>query len=117
MKASRNCSIVVTVSRTITSPVRLDPTYSYVVRRPRQNRCSGLVVEAAALEQLRALLCAHLHVSRGEQKYLVGDALHAAVERVGESAREVDQAFGELGVGVLEVEDDRNRVLELVGDL
>ena len=30
---------------------------------------------------------------------------------------EVDQALGEVGVGALEVEDHRDRVLELVGDL
>src|SRR6266702_2658144 len=78
---------------------------------------SGLVEEAAALEQMRTLLGGHFHVSRREEKDLVCDALHAAVERVGEPAREVDQPLREILVGVLEIEDDGNGVLELVCDL
>src|SRR5437870_13321273 len=77
----------------------------------------GLVEEAAALEEPRALLGRHLDVSRREQKDLVGDALHAAVEGIREAAGEVDQALGEILVGALQVEDDRDRLLELVRDL
>src|SRR5438132_7399969 len=76
-----------------------------------------LVEESAALEHPRPLLGGHLDVPRREQEDLVGDALHAAVQRVGEAAREVDQPLRELGVGALEVEDDRDRLLELVRDL
>src|SRR6266536_3806011 len=76
-----------------------------------------LVEEAAALEQLRALLGGDLDVARRQQEDLVGDALHAAVEGVREPAREVDQALRELGVGALQVEDHRDLLLELVGDL
>src|SRR5919198_6715680 len=78
---------------------------------------SGLVEEAAALEQLRALLGRHLDVSRREEENLVGDSLHAAVERVRESAREIDQPLRQILIRALEVEDDRDRVLELVRDL
>src|SRR5579862_525652 len=78
---------------------------------------SGLVVEATTLEQLGTLLRAHLDVSRREQKHLVGDALHAAVERVRETAREVDQALRELRVRTLEIQDHRNSLLEAVRDL
>src|SRR5712691_8502885 len=78
---------------------------------------SGLVEEAAALEQMRTLLGGHFHVSRREEKDLVCDALHAAVERVREPAGEVDQPLREILVGVLEIEDDGNGVLELVRDL
>ena len=59
----------------------------------------------------------HLDVARREEEDLVGDPLHAAVERVGEAAREVDQPLRELLVGALEVEDHRDAVLEPVGDL
>src|SRR5439155_11316448 len=83
---------------------------------PTEIRLS-LVEEPAPLEQLRALLGAHLDVSRREQEHLVGDALHAAVQRVREAAREVDQPLRELRVGVLEVEDHRDRLLEAVCDL
>src|SRR5919201_4480707 len=78
---------------------------------------SGLVEEAAALEQLRSLLGRHLDVSRRQQKHLVGDSLHPAVERVRKSAREVDQPLRQILIRALQVEDDRNRVLELVRDL
>src|SRR5918994_3904828 len=77
---------------------------------------SGLV-EEALLDQPRALLRRDLDVARREQEDLVGDPLHAAVERVGEAGREVDQAHGQLVVGPLEVEDDRDRLLELVRDV
>src|SRR5688572_19090367 len=80
-------------------------------------RGPSTLVEEALFEQARPLLCRHLDVARREEEDLVGNALHAAVERVGEAAREVDQALGEVRVGALEVEDHRDRVLELVGDL
>src|SRR5207244_10922451 len=76
-----------------------------------------LVEEAAALEEAGALLGRDLDVSRREQEDLVRDALHAAVEGVGEPAREVDEPLRQLLVGALEVEDDRDAVLELVRDL
>src|SRR5438874_12062955 len=75
-----------------------------------------LVEEAAALEHSRALLGGDLDVPRREQEDLVGDALHTAVERVREAAREADQPLRQLGVGALAVEDDRDRLLDLVGD-
>ena len=78
---------------------------------------SGLVEEAAAIEGAGALLGRHLDVARREQEDLVGDALHAPVERVGQPAREVDQALRQLRVGALEVEDHRDLALELVRDL
>src|ERR1700730_3168360 len=105
MKTSTNSSTCVTVSRTT---------------RPRSARGRGflrLVEEPAPLEQLSALLGAHLHVSRSEQEHLVGNALHPAVERVGETTCEVDQPFRELRVGALQVEDHRNPLLEPVRDL
>src|SRR5437899_8036475 len=76
-----------------------------------------LVEEAASFEQLGALLGRDLDVARGQQEDLVGDALHAAVQRVGEAAGEVDQPLRELGVGALQVEDHGNSLLEAVGDL
>src|SRR6266404_1143170 len=105
MKTSTNSSTCVTVSRTT---------------RPRSARGDGflrLVEEPAPLEQLSALLGAHFHVSRGKEKDLVGDTLHAAVQRIGETAREVDQSLGELPVGALQVEDHGDPLLEAVGDL
>src|SRR5215467_8750848 len=75
------------------------------------------LVEEAPLEHPRPVLGRELDVRRGEEEDLVGDPLHAAVERVREAAREVDQPLRELLVGALEVEDDRDRLLELVGDL
>src|SRR5687767_16036822 len=76
-----------------------------------------LVEEAAALEQAGPLLRRDLDVLRRQQEHLVGDALHPAVERIRQPAGEVDQTLRELRVGALEVEDDRDRVLELVRDL
>src|SRR5579884_1392947 len=77
----------------------------------------GLVEEAAALEEARALLGGDLDVPRRQQEHLVGDALHAAVERVRQAAAEVDQPLRELGVRALEVQDHRDPLLELVRDL
>src|ERR1700730_2586516 len=105
MKKSTKSSTCVTVSRTT---------------RPRSARGCGflrLVEEPAPLEELSALLGAHLHVSRGEQEHLVGDALHAAVQRVGEAACEVDQPFRELRVGALQVQDHGNPLFEAVRNL
>src|SRR6185295_6339355 len=76
-----------------------------------------LVEEAAALEQACAFLGGHFDISRRQQEHLVGDALHAPVEGVGEPAREIDEALREILIGALEIEDHRNRLLELVGDL
>src|SRR5438270_11385384 len=76
-----------------------------------------LVEEAAALEQARALLGGDLDVARREQENLVRDALHAPAQRVREPAGEVDQPLRQLLVGALQVEDDRDAVLELVRDL
>src|SRR5437899_11420062 len=76
-----------------------------------------LVEEAASFEQLGALLGGDLDVARGQQEDLVGHALHAAVERIGEAAGEVDQPLREILVGALEVEDDGDPLFELVRDL
>src|SRR5437870_4911828 len=62
--------------------------------RPRGLRLS-LVEEAAAVESACALLRGELDVARRQQEHLVGHALHAAVERVREAAREVDQPLGQ----------------------
>src|SRR5213596_3486827 len=79
-------------------------------------RRSGLV-EEAALQQARPLLGADLDIAGRQQEDLVGNALHAALERVGQAACEVDQPLRELGVSALQVQDHRNQVLELVRDL
>src|SRR5437763_312916 len=76
-----------------------------------------LIEEAAALQERRSLLRGDLDVARGEQEDLVGDSLHAAVQRIGEAAREVDQPLRQLVVGALQVEDHRDPLLELVRDL
>src|SRR2546423_10197331 len=77
----------------------------------------GLVEEAAALEEAGALLCGDFDVARRQEEDLVGDALHPAVERVRQPTGEIDQALGEILVRALEVEDDGDRILELVRDL
>src|SRR5919197_2752149 len=69
------------------------------------------LVEEALLQEPRALLGGDLDVARRQQEHLVGDPLHAAVERVREPAREVDQALGQVGGGALQVEDHGDRVL------
>src|SRR3972149_2838511 len=78
---------------------------------------SGLVEEVASLAHLRPLRGGKLDVRRREQEDLVGHTLHATVQGVREAAREVDQPLRQLLIGALEVEDDRNRALELVGNL
>src|SRR3954454_22361083 len=75
------------------------------------------LVEEALFDQPGALLGGDLHVARREQEDLVGDSLHATLEGVRQARGEVDQALGQLGVGALEVDDHRDRVLELVRDL
>src|SRR5712671_523981 len=105
MKTLKNNSTCVTVSRTTGPP----SAWRRVLLR--------LVEEAAALEQLSALLGAHLDVSRSEEEHLVGDALHAAVQCVGEAAREVDQPLRELPIGALQIEDHGDPLLEAVRDL
>src|SRR3954451_15001119 len=80
-------------------------------------RLSGLVEEAASLEQCGTLLRRDLDVARGEQEDLVGHTLHTAVQRIREAAGEVDQPLRELGVCALQIEDDGNALLVLVGNL
>src|SRR5215831_1773844 len=87
------------------------------VGSPIPSQALSLVEEAAVLEHARALLRRDLDVAGREQEDLVGDTLHAAVERVGEAAAEVDQPLRQILVGALEVEDDGHAVLEAVGDL
>src|SRR5579883_1097979 len=106
-----NCStaVIASASRprkaTAPTPRSSTPGPTSLAAYARARGASGLVEEAAALERAGALLGGELDVPRGEQEDLVGDALHAAVERVGEPAREVDQPLRELGVGALQVED------------
>src|SRR6266540_7508377 len=78
---------------------------------------SCLIEEAALFEKARAFLGGDLHVARRQQEHLVGDSLHASIEGVCQPAPEVDQPLRELLVGSLQVEDDGNGLLELVGDL
>src|SRR5438552_17984154 len=81
--------------------------------RPSKARspCLGLflrlVEESAALEHARAFLGGDFDVARRQKEDLVGDALHATVERVRQAAREIDEPLRQLLVGALEVEDDR----------
>src|SRR5207244_13510646 len=96
------------------APIRGEFGFSPWLPTPASSR---LVEEAAALEQAGTLLGRDLDVSRREQEDLVRDALHAAVQSVGSPAREVDAPLRQLLVGALEVEDDRDAVLELVRDL
>src|SRR5579862_4022408 len=76
-----------------------------------------LVEEPAALEELSALLGGYFDVSRREQKYLVGNTLHPAVQCIRETAGEVDQSLRQLRIGSLQIEDHRQPLLEAVGDL
>src|SRR6266508_3887672 len=76
-----------------------------------------LVEEAAAFQETRALLCGNFDVAGRQEKHLVGNTLHPAVKRVRQAAGEVDQALREGLVGAMEIEDDGNRLLELVRDL
>src|SRR5436190_6732369 len=100
-------------------PAPISPTITgcAVAARDPASRTRSALVEEALLEQPGPLFRGDLDVPRSEQKHLVGDSLHASIERVGEPARKVDEPLGEVGVGALEVEDHRDRVLELVGDL
>src|SRR4051812_39640131 len=103
----------------IASPSKVRLAVAPITARPSPSRriLLGLVEEAAALEQPRALLGRDLDVARRQKKDLVGDTLHSAVECVGQAAREVDQSLREILVGTLEVEDHRHSLLEAVGDL
>src|SRR3954452_2815382 len=86
--------------------------------RPIFTRNEALaLVEEALLDELRALLRRDLDVARREHEDLVGDPLHAAVQGVGQAAREVDEPLAQVVLDALEVEHHRDRVLELVGDL
>src|SRR5215470_16052539 len=76
-----------------------------------------LVEEAPALEQLCSLFGGDFDVPGCQEKNLVGDALHAAVERVRQPAGEVDETLRQLGVGALQIGDDGHSLLETVGDL
>src|SRR4051794_32385235 len=75
------------------------------------------LVEEALLDEAGPLLHRHLDVARGEQEHLVGDPLHAAVHGIREPGGEVDKPLREVRVRALKVQDHRDRVLELVGDL
>src|SRR5919198_4718470 len=95
-------------------PAPMRPSFIAPEAYPATN---SALVEEALLDQPGALLRRDLDVARCEQEDLVGDPLHAAVERVGEAGGEVDQPLGEVRVRPLEVQDHRDRVLELVGYL
>src|SRR6266540_2110382 len=94
-------------------PAPMSPTSIAREATSEARGVSGLV-EEALFDEAGPLLRADLDVARGEEEHLVGDPLHPAVERVGQAAGEVDQALGQIRLGSLEVEDDRDRVLELV---
>src|SRR3990172_9252018 len=113
MKTSTNRRTFVAVSNS-SPPARGSPMLATSARAREFLR---LVEEAASLEQLRPLLGGELDVRGRQQEDLVGHALHAAVQGVREAACEVDQPLRQLLVSALEVEDDGNRALELVGDL
>jgi hypothetical protein len=58
-----------------------------------------------------------LHIGWGEKQHLVGDLLHAPVQRVGSAAAEVDQPPGQLAIDALQVDDHRLILPEMIGDL
>src|SRR5688572_22887447 len=124
MKTSTKLWITPTASKSsiklavspIAAGIRRRGSFSYL-RKSEGLSASSLVEEAAALEQAGAFLGRDLYVPRGEQEDLVGDPLHPTVERVRQTAREVDQPLRELLVGALEIQDHRDVLLEAVGDL
>src|SRR6476620_540503 len=83
----------------------------------RPSTTVSALVEEALLDELRALLRRDLDVARREHEDAVGDPLHAAVERVGQATGEVDEPPLELVLGRVQVQHDRDPVLEAVGDL
>src|SRR3954449_7960774 len=76
---------------------------------------SGL--EQPACLQPFLLLLRDLHVARREEVDPIGDPRHRPSGRVGEPAREVDEATAQLGGDGLQVEDYRLVRLEAVADL
>src|SRR3954469_13427448 len=115
MKTSMNVSTLVMASPNGNAKLATTPM------RPPSPRTGVLLllrlVEEAALEHPRAILRRQLHVARREEEGLVGNPLHAAVERIRETARKVDQPLRELRVGRLEIEDHGDAVLEPVRNL
>src|SRR5919106_4630701 len=99
MKTSRKrCTeSAVSASTASVAGAPMAPGFSTMPRCPTLR----LVEEAASLEHPRAFLGGDLDVLRRQQEDLVGDALHAAVERVGQAAREIDQPLREVDLGSL----------------
>src|SRR5215203_6512890 len=95
-------------------PAPISPT---LIGAEAYGRAALGLVEKALLDQTGPLFRRDLDVPGREEEDLVGDPLHAAVERVREAGREVDEPLREIRVAALEVEDDGDRVLELIGDL
>src|SRR6185503_10878915 len=103
--------------RTLLAPSVVDVSAGMLIRGFRLAEVLRLVVAAAALHGAGLFLGGKLDVARREQEDPVRDALHAPVERVGETAREVDESLRELRVRALEVDDHGNLRLEAIGDL
>ena len=68
---------------------------------PHRGSSSRLVEEPALVQHARPFLGRDLDVARGEQEDLVGDALHAPVQRIRETACEIDQPLLESSLSAL----------------
>src|SRR5688572_20219680 len=89
MSATTTCSFQPRASAPAMFPAPMSPIFTagaYLRLR---------LVEEALLDQPRAFFRRDLDVARREKEDLVGDALHSAVERVGQARGEVDQALRE----------------------
>src|SRR5918999_1479417 len=75
------------------------------------------LVEEPALADALALLRGDLHVVRGQEVHAVGDELDLAVAGEDQAGGEVDQPPGDAVLGLLEVHDDRDPLLEPLADL
>ena len=71
-------------------------------------------LDGRLLRSLGAVVVGHVHVLGSEDEDVVGDLLHVAVEGVGGSAEEVEDLSGDLGLQVLQVDDDGLLGLEQV---
>src|ERR1700710_2085209 len=116
----RPCMSVIATMTVSTRPLATSaPSSSSVSMRggyaTRPDGRSGLV-EEARVEVARLVLGGQLDVLGREQEDLVGDALHAALERVGEPGGEVDQPLGEARLDGLQIDDDRDAALVAVAD-
>jgi hypothetical protein len=66
----------------------------------------GSLTEQAAVSHKAMIVGGELHIGGGHEEHPIANALHLTPEAVAKTTAEVDKPTAEIGVGLLQIQDD-----------